>query len=146
LISREPLRVVFDTNIVLSAMLFRSGRLATLREHWHSGEVTPLASSATVAEFRRILAYAKFGLQDLYQLEALAYYISACTMLDPAVPCPLQCRDPKDQAFLDLAQSGRADIIVSGDGDLLALAGQTDFVIEKPEDYLRRVSGAKREN
>jgi len=141
--SREPMRVVFDTNIVLSAMLFRSGRLAWLREHWHSGDVTPLASNATVAEFRRILAYAKFGLQNLYQLEALAYYVTACTMLDPSEPCPNLCRDAKDQVFLDLAQSGKADVLVKGDADLLVLAGQTDFVIETPQAYLDRVSAKK---
>lgn len=138
MIGPEPLRVVFDTNIVLSAMLFRSGRLAWLREHWHSDDVIPLASNATVAEFRRILAYAKFGLHDLYQLEALAYYVSACTMLDPSELCPVICRDAKDQAFLDLAQSGRADVLVSGDKDLLALAGRTDFICETPESYRRR--------
>jgi putative PIN family toxin of toxin-antitoxin system len=140
-ISRESLRVVFDTNAVLSAMLFRSGRLAWLREHWHSGDVTPLASNATVAEFRRILAYGKFGLQSLYQLEALAYYVSACTMLDPTVPYPTLCRDAKDQILLDLAHSGNADVLVTGETDLLVLAGQTKFAIETAEDYRRRLFG-----
>ena len=138
----RPLRVVFDTNVVLAPMLFRSGRLAWLREHWHSGDVMPLASNATVAEFRRALAYAKFGLQELYQLEALAYYLSACTMLDPTEPCPIVCRDAKDQMFLDLAQSGRADVLVTGDADLLGLAGKTEFVIETPEEYRHRLSSA----
>jgi putative PIN family toxin of toxin-antitoxin system len=124
-------------------MLFRSGRLAWLREHWHSGEITPLASNATVAEFRRILAYNKFGLQSLYQLEALAYYVSACTMLDPTEPCPMLCRDAKDQVFLDLSQSGKADVLVTGDRDLLALAGETEFVIETPEAYRQRMSAEK---
>jgi putative PIN family toxin of toxin-antitoxin system len=144
LTSREPLRVVFDTNAVLSAMLFRSDRLAWLREHWHSGDVTPLASGAIIAEFRRILACTKFGLRDLYQLEVLAYYVSACTMLDPTEPCKIICRDARDQAFLDLAQSGRADVLVTGDGDLLALVGQTEFVIETPEAYRIRMEGGKR--
>jgi predicted nucleic acid-binding protein len=41
---------------------------------------------------------------------------------------------------LDLAQSGRADLLISGDQDLLILSGQTTFVIETPEAYRRRVS------
>ena len=138
MISPRPLRVVFDTNVVLSAMLFRSGRLAWLREHWRSGGITPLVSNATVAEFRSILAYTKFGLQDLYQLEALAYYVSACTMVDLFESCPALCRDAKDQVFLDLAQSGKADVLVTGDKDLLVMVGQTDFVIETPEGYRQR--------
>jgi predicted nucleic acid-binding protein len=38
-----------------------------------------------------------------------------------------------DQPFLDLTQSGKADLLVSGDQDLLALAGQMEFLIETPE-------------
>jgi len=53
--------------------------------------------------------------------------------------CPQVCRDEKDQPFLDLAQSGRAELLVSGDNDLLALAGQTTFLIETPEAYRLRI-------
>lgn len=135
-----PLRVVFDTNVVLSALLFRSGRLGWFREHWHSGGVAPLASNATAAELRRVLAYTKFGLQNLYQLEALAFYVAACSLINPGESCPVICRDAKDQAFLDLAQSGKADVLVTGDSDLLALVGQTDFAIETPEFYRARIA------
>jgi len=44
----------------------------------------------------------------------------------------LSCRDKNDQPFLDLAESGKADLSVTGDRDLLALAGQTRFFIETP--------------
>jgi predicted nucleic acid-binding protein len=50
---------------------------------------------------------------------------------------PVLCRDPKDQAFLDLAENGKADLLVTGDDDLLVLAGQTAFVVESPEAYRR---------
>jgi len=56
--------------------------------------------------------------------------------------CALVCRDKNDQPFLDLAQSGKADFLASGDKDLLSLVGQTTFVIETAEAYCRRVSGA----
>jgi predicted nucleic acid-binding protein len=44
--------------------------------------------------------------------------------------------------FLDLAHCGHADMLVSGDDDLLVLMEQTRFVIESPERYRRRVRGA----
>jgi len=47
------------------------------------------------------------------------------------------CRDANDQPFLDLALNGHADLLVSGDQDLLALSGQTEFLIETPEAYRR---------
>jgi putative PIN family toxin of toxin-antitoxin system len=137
-------RVVFDTNVVLSALLFRSGRLAWLRTHWREGEVTPLISSATAQELTRVLGYAKFRLSEQYRIELLAMYVPYCEIVNSADKCPIECRDANDQPLLDLAQSGKADILVTGDADLLALAGQTEFVIESPEDYRRRLSGAVR--
>ena len=53
--------------------------------------------------------------------------------------CASVCRDVMDQMFLDLAQSGGADALVSGDHDLLALAGRTQFLIETTEAYRRLV-------
>lgn len=132
-------RVVFDTNVVLSALLFSAGRLAWLRAHWQEGGAVPLISPATARELIRVLAYPKFRLSEQYRLELLAMYLPYCESIDPANKCPIECRDAKDQPLLDLAHSGKADSLVTGDGDLLALAAQAAFVIETPEAYRRRV-------
>jgi uncharacterized protein len=135
---QSPRRVVFDTNVVVSALLFPAGRLPWLRAHWREGGALPLVSAATVRELTRVLSYSKFRLSERYRVETLALYIPYCENLDPVPKCPIQCRDPKDQLFLDLAGSGNANALVTGDDDLLVLAGQTSFVIETPEDYARR--------
>jgi uncharacterized protein len=132
-------RVVFDTNVVLSALLFPKGRLAWLRSHWREGGAIPLISPATARELTRVLGYPEFRLSELYLLELLAMYFPYCESLDPADKCSVICRDAKDQPLLDLAQSGKADMLVTGDEDLLALVGQTEFVIETPEDYRLRL-------
>lgn len=140
--STQPtLRVVFDTNVILSALLFPAGHLAWLRAHWREGGALPLISPATARELTRVLGYPKFRLSTQYRMELLAIYLPYCESFDPAEKCPIECRDPKDQPLLDLAQSGRADFLVTGDEDLLALAGQTAFLIETPEAYRRRVPG-----
>jgi len=136
-------RVVFDTNIVLSALLFTHGRLSWLVGHWQAANCVPLISHATAAELTRILAYPKFHLTAEEQLEALASYIPFCEALEIARSCPVLCRDPKDQRLLDLAQSGDADVLVSGDEDLLTLVGSTRFRIETPENYRHRNSSAQ---
>jgi predicted nucleic acid-binding protein len=74
-------------------------------------------------------------------MEALALYLPYCESLNPVDKCPVQCRDPRDQPLLDLAHGGKADVLVTSDEDLLALAGQTEFAIETPEDYRRRAFG-----
>jgi putative PIN family toxin of toxin-antitoxin system len=148
-VTTQPIRrVVFDTNVVLSALLFPNGRLAWLREHWREGGAVPLISSATARELARVLAYPKFRLSEQYSIELLALYLPYCESVDleslgAAEKCPIACRDAKDQPFLDLAQAGKAHVLVSGDEDLLALAGQTEFVVESPEDYRRRVCGVQ---
>jgi putative PIN family toxin of toxin-antitoxin system len=125
-------RVVFDTATVVSALLFANGRLAWLRQHWRDGGSMPLISRATVAELTRVLAYPKFRLSQDDRRELLAEYLPYNEVIELTEECVSACRDENDQPFLDLAQSGKADLLVSGDQDLLALAGQTTFLIETP--------------
>jgi uncharacterized protein len=141
--ARPTRRVVFDTNVVLSALLFPASRLAWLRAHWREGGAVPLVSPATGRELTRVLGYSKFRLSEQFRMEALALYLPYCEHIDPVDQCPIACRDSKDQPLLDLAQSGGADVLVSGDDDLLVLAGQTAFVIETPEACRQRVSAVQ---
>lgn len=136
-------RVVFDTNVVLSALVFANGRLAWLRRHWREGQSVPLVSKATVAELQRVLGYPRLKLSREYQIELLSDYLGYCEIVAVVEPCPLPCRDSQDQPFLDLAHSGKAQILVTGDADLLALAGQSAFQIETPEVYRQRFSAAE---
>jgi predicted nucleic acid-binding protein len=53
-------------------------------------------------------------------------------------PSSLRCRDAKDQIFLDLCASAAADVLVTGDADLLSLAHLAEFAIETPEAYRLR--------
>ncbi len=121
-------------------MLFPNGRLAWLRQHWREGGCVALISRVTAAELTRVLRYPKFGLSTDDARELLADYLPYCEVVEREERCPCLCRDANDQPFLDLAQSGKGDVLVSGDQDLLMLAGQTSFLIESPEAYRRRVS------
>lgn len=133
--------MVFDTATVVSALVFANGRLAWLRSHWHGGDCVPLISTMTATELTRVLAYPKFELSIDDRNELLADYIPCCEVITPTRKCKVLCRDAKDQPFLDLAESGRAECLVSGDRDLLVLAGKTPFVIETPEKYRVRLIG-----
>lgn len=92
----QGLRVVLDTNVLISALVFRQGATATLREAWQSQYFTPLVSRITVTELIRVLAYPKFRLTRLEQNTLLADYLPHCEVVSmpselPAVP---DCRDP----------------------------------------------------
>jgi uncharacterized protein len=136
--SRPP-RVVLDTNLVLSALVFAQGRLVALRHAWQGGYCVPLVSNATAAELIRVLAYPKFKLGDDEQQELLADYLPWCATVripNPPPPTP-DCRDPLDQPFLQLAVAGKADYLVSGDQDLLLLADRFDCPIVSAEPFLK---------
>jgi len=120
-----PPRVVLDTNVVLSALLFGGGPATRVRAGWQSGRFVPLASTATAQELVRVLGYSKFRLSAGEQQELLADllpWVEVVRMPDPPPAVPA-CRDPFDLPFLHLAVAGRARALVSGDRDLLALAG-----------------------
>ena len=121
-----PLRVVLDTNVVLSALVFGGGLAGRLRVGWQQGVFVPLASTATAQELMRVLAYPKFRLSKLEQDELLADYLPYTQTVripqpPPSVP---DCRDLLDLPFMHLAVAGKAEVLVSGDRDLLALADE----------------------
>ena len=70
-----PPRVVIDTNVVLSALVFGKGTTARLRAAWQGGHCLPLVSTATAQELVRVLAYPKFRLDPQEQQELLADYL-----------------------------------------------------------------------
>jgi uncharacterized protein len=131
-----PPRVVIDTNLVLSALVF-GGSTAKLRLAWQDDLFTPLASRMTVTELIRVLAYPKFKLTKSEQEDLLADYLPFCeTVLMPDVlPTIPECRDPFDAPFLVLALVGKADYLVTGDQDLLCLADQFSCPIIKANQF-----------
>ena len=143
--SSRPLRVVFDTNVVLSAVLFRSGRLSPLRLAWQAGVCVPVVHKESLQEFANVLSYPKFKLSPAERADALSMYlpfVETHTHTHQLQPhsIDLQCRDPKDQKFLDLASSARVSFLVSGDDDLLVLSQvclqYERFHIIKPQDFI----------
>lgn len=135
------MRVVLDTNVVLSAMLFEKGRMAWLRELWMRGEISTLISTPCVQELLRVLAYPKFRLAADEIETLLGNYLPYAEVIDTTKTrtgsLPV-CRDLDDQKFLVLAHAGKADVLVTGDRALLSLAGQARFAIETPAQFQQR--------
>ena len=131
------MRVVFDTNTVVSALLFEHGQLSWLRDHWRSSEVVALVARPTIDELIRVLAYPKFNLNKAEIEALLADYLpfTSAVTVPPKLQSP-QCSDINDQMFVDLAIQGQADILVTGDRALLAM--EIEVTIERAADYKHR--------
>lgn len=134
-------RVVLDTNVVVSALLFGQGRLVALRNAWHSEICRPLVSQETLAELVRTLNYPKFKLSADEQRELLSDYLPYCTTVRmPAKPPKTPaCRDPLDVPFLQLAVVGKAAYLITGDRDLLALTKSRSCSIITADQWLRSI-------
>ncbi|MFP4162225.1 MAG: putative toxin-antitoxin system toxin component, PIN family [Ectothiorhodospira sp.] len=133
-------RVVLDTNVVLSALLFNAGRLAWLRHAWQRQQLQPLVCRETAGELLRILAYPKFRLLASEQQELLADFLPFADGVELPTPWPdlPVCRDEKDQVFLVLAHCGKADALITGDADILAMREAFPGLIMTAESFAAR--------
>ena len=139
----KAIKVVLDTNTVLSALLFNQSKLSQFRILWQSGKIIPLGSKATISELIRVLTYAKFKLSSTEQQSLLNDYLAYIQtinniekMTDPSV-----CRDVNDVMFLELAIAGKADYLITGDKDLLAAQQKFSFQIITPAAFINKLFG-----
>ncbi len=136
------LRVVLDSNVLLSALVFAGGTLGRFRSLWTIGKILPYASKETIQELIGLLANKKFKLDSIDQESLLADYLPFVQIADVSsiiqqASLPI-CRDPYDQMFLELAHASKAEFLVTGDQDLLVLANTPNlsFRIVKPVEFL----------
>lgn len=115
------MRVVFDTNILVSALLFENSIPAQVFFlALNKGEI--LISTALTNELHEVIYRPKF---DKYitnaQREDFMLSLVESSELIEVIESIDVCRDPKDNMILELAVSGKAKFIVTGDSDLLVL-------------------------
>ena len=135
------LRVVLDTNTLVSALLSRNGRLTWLRLAWQRGNLVPLVCNRTVSELLRVLSYSKFRLGEPEIRDLLGDFlpfVETLSGIQASTDSP-RCRDEDDQMFIDLALSAAADALVTGDSDLLVLADTSAIPIITPAELHGRL-------
>lgn len=138
------IRVVLDTNVVLSALLFTSGRLAWIRRAWTHEQLQPLVCKETARELIRVLAYPKFKLTTEERQDLLVDFLPYADGVELPLPWPTLplCRDEKDQVFLVLAHVAQAEALITGDRDLLAMRGDfPELMIVTPDEWVERQNG-----
>jgi uncharacterized protein len=130
------LRVVFDTNVVISVMLlpFSIPRSAIDRA-MRVGRL--LISAATTAELDEVIHRPKFDkyISEEEHIEFLTTLVHEAELVN-VVDGVTDCRDPRDNKFLELAVSGQATHIVTGDLDLLVLHPFRGITVILPNAFL----------
>lgn len=129
-------RVVFDTNTLVSSALKEN---STSRKAFQKAVETSvfLASDETLKEFDEVIFRSKFDKYiSLAKRQAFFdYYISLVNIFSVELKLT-DCRDPKDNKYLELAVTGSAEIIVTGDNDLLVLHPFREILIVNSTTFL----------
>jgi putative PIN family toxin of toxin-antitoxin system len=132
-------RCVFDTNVLVSALLLPHS-IPRQAVDWAVEHGVILASAETIDELNEVLRRPKFDryVREEERLRFLASFIHEATLVEVGVKI-VACRDSSDDKFLELAVSGKADTLISGDGDLLTLHPFRSIPILTPEDFLKQL-------
>ncbi len=132
------MRVVLDTNTLVSRILAPQSAPAKAVDY-ALAHATVLLSEPTLAEIARVLGRSKFDRYvTVVDRQAFIQHLAAIVEMVPVARRVQACRDPKDDIWLELAVNGAADVIVTGDSDLLVMHPFLGVDILGPVAYLGR--------
>jgi putative PIN family toxin of toxin-antitoxin system len=139
------MRVVVDTNVLVRALIMPHGTVGPVLLRLRQGDYTLLYAQSLLEELVDVLNRPR--IRNKYRLteEDIETVVSLILLRGEAV-LPEQritaCRDPKDDKFLEVAVAGEADVIVTGDEDLLVLHPFADIPILPPVSFLQMLEDA----
>jgi len=138
-------RIVLDTNVLVSALLTKGTPPDLLYQAWDAGSFRLVTSSAQLSELERVLGYEKLRphiSQD--EAEALLETIDAAALVVEGLPEIDLSPDRDDNVILATAIAGEADLLVTGDkSGLLELKSVHDIPIVTPRQALERIQGGR---
>jgi hypothetical protein len=130
-------RVVLDTNVLISALLFE-GETKKIVYLWKTKRIKILISKEVLQEYIKVLSYPKFKLskKEITYLieEELLPFVEVC---EPKIKFDFVKEDHEDNKFLDLAYEGKANYIVSGDSHLLKFKKFKKIKVVDVKSFLR---------
>jgi hypothetical protein len=136
------MRVILDTNVLLSALLSPHGAPAKLLDAWKRGVFVLINSDELLAELREVVTR-PFFLKRLRPgaAELLTQGLQTLAINYGDVPAGPVAPDAKDSFLLALAEIGQADFLVTGDSALLALVMHKSTRITSPAVMLVSLTG-----
>ena len=140
------MRVVLDTNVLVSAFLAPTGPPAQIFQQWEDGAFDLIVSEALLAEYQRVLGYphlaSHHGLTPREINEAVEAIREFALVVEPREALNVITADPSDNRVLECALVGEAEYIVSGDArHLLPLQEFRGVVILSPTAFLTVLEG-----
>lgn len=139
------MRIVLDTNVALSALLWRGvpyRLLQVIRRHEHAQIFTSAVLLAELGEvLNRPTSAKRLAFIGRAAHEVLADYIDAVELVTPLSTPRVIAADPDDDQVIAAAVAAEADLLVSGDRHLLALGSHRGICIVTPAEAVIRIGG-----
>ena len=135
------MRVVLDTNVLLSGLMYPNGPPGEIVKAWRESRFDVVLSIEQLTEITRVLSYPKIRKilkWDRARIEGFIKQLYLRTeMADiTGISAPVP-KDPKDSPILAALLAAKADYLVTGDADLLALRER--YAILTAADFARRL-------
>ncbi len=130
------MRVMIDTNVVLSGVAYPASVPGQVMRLWQSGSLQAVVSEYLLDEMTRLLPKmtAKLGWAKQERHDYVELLRFLCDLVEPVTIDMV--RDQKDNPILGTLLAAQADYLITGDKDLLALADQSPIVT--PAQFLQR--------
>lgn len=129
------MRVVLDTNVLISAILFPGGAPEAVLRLGLEKRIQLVTSPTLLTEFARVLVE-EFGHSNTQAQERLRRMIAVSNIVKPRETVREIAQDPDDDRVLEAALAARAEVIVSGDKHLLQLGTWRGIRIVRPADFV----------
>ncbi len=135
------MKIILDTNVLLSGLAAPDGTPGRIMAAWNEARFDVAMSTYQLDEIARVLAYPKINKRlhwDAWKIDQFIrqLYIRCEVIALPRLTVSVP-RDPADTRILKTLIAARADVLVTGDNDLLVLRDR--YAIQKPAEFVRRL-------
>lgn len=130
------MRIVLDTNVLVAGLLSPFGPCGDIMRMVSAGNITLCVDARVLSEYREVLKRPKFHF-DPDKVAPLLDYIERGSWLVSSVPLPASLPDPDDEPFLEIAISGDADYLVTGNAGHFPSELCQGIKVVSPSDFLK---------
>jgi hypothetical protein len=135
-------RVVLDTNIIISSIINKKGPSAKIRKLWESGVIEVATSPDILQEVERVINYPRIHKKHMWTAKQISSYMNSIREESAFVIKVEKLRvvtdDPDDDKFIECALTAKAKAIISGDPHLLSLKKYKNVSILSPREFIER--------
>jgi uncharacterized protein len=138
----SSVRIVLDTNVLVSALIVKDSVPSRVLSYWHAGKYQLVTSNEQIEELERVLSYGKIStrIQPEEAIE-LVHRLRTAAVLASHLPDVNFSGDPDDNIILATAVAGSADLLISGDTKHLLPLGEVEEIpIVTPAEALERLA------